>query len=213
MLARGVDLAQLLLFVLQLQSATRIQFVALMGALVASLLACAEGSKGRTEATADFVHADGGDADAADDVCHGGDCERSDAGAAWDGAETPADECGDGKLGRSEACDDGNRRSGDGCEAACLAIEPGYACLPAGTACRRIVRCGDGQVSASEQCDDGDRAGGDGCSSACKLEYGFRCEGEPSTCVATRCGDGTSEGAESCDDGNVLPFDGCSATC
>jgi fibro-slime domain-containing protein len=195
----------------QLQSVTRIQFIVLMGALVASALSCAEGTRGGTQDAADFVLAD-----ASEDVCDRGDCEPqtpSDAGAAWDGPELPADQCGDGELGRSEACDDGNRRSGDGCEASCLAIELGYACLPAGSACRRIVRCGDSQVSVSEQCDDGNRAGGDGCSAACKLEHGFRCEGAPSSCVATTCGDGKPEGAESCDDANQLPFDGCSATC
>jgi cysteine-rich repeat protein len=39
--------------------------------------------------------------------------------------------CGDGQLDNSEACDDGNRTDGDGCNTVC-AIEPGYACLAPG---------------------------------------------------------------------------------
>jgi cysteine-rich repeat protein len=35
--------------------------------------------------------------------------------------------CGDGIKFPNEACDDGNRRNGDGCSAAC-AIESGYQC-------------------------------------------------------------------------------------
>jgi fibro-slime domain-containing protein len=36
--------------------------------------------------------------------------------------------CGDGLKFPSEACDDGNTRSGDGCNATCTAIEAGFAC-------------------------------------------------------------------------------------
>ena len=39
-----------------------------------------------------------------------------------------------------EACDDGNRESGDGCSSVCS-----------------LERCGNGQVDAGEQCDDGNR--------------------------------------------------------
>src|SRR3712207_4378761 len=40
--------------------------------------------------------------------------------------------CGDGVRTSDEACDDGNRMSGDGCIANCLGVEPGYSCVPAG---------------------------------------------------------------------------------
>lgn len=121
--------------------------------------------------------------------------------------------CGNGALTSDEACDDGNRESGDGCAANCLTVERGYSCNPPGAACRQIARCGDGLVADSEPCDDGNGLSGDGCSARCRVEIGFKCDGNPSACTATTCGDGKKEGAESCDDGNAAPFDGCSATC
>ncbi len=121
--------------------------------------------------------------------------------------------CGDGELTEDEACDDGNLLGADGCSANCLAVEPGFACNPPGEACHVIALCGDGVVSSNEMCDDAGALDGDGCSARCKLEIGFKCEGQPSTCSATTCGDSVLEGAESCDDGNALPLDGCSATC
>ena len=121
--------------------------------------------------------------------------------------------CGDGELARDEACDDGNERGDDGCADDCRGIEPGYACIEPGAACRPIARCGDGVVAVSEACDDGNRDSGDGCSERCRLEPGFDCTGDPSTCRPTECGDGQVEGAESCDDGNGMPFDGCGVDC
>jgi len=121
--------------------------------------------------------------------------------------------CGDGLLSDDEACDDGNRADGDGCQGNCLATQPGYSCNPPGKPCHELVICGDAIVGSSEQCDDGNPTAGDGCSPTCKFEVGFKCEGQPSVCTATTCGDGKKEGAESCDDGNAVPFDGCSATC
>lgn len=134
------------------------------------------------------------------------------SGASGSGAGPIPAGCGDGMRSKSEACDDGNTKSGDGCSADCLGIEPGYACPP-GKPCRMISRCGDGIVAASEVCDDGNRDDGDGCSSRCKLELGYACDGMPSKCQKTKCGDGKVEGTEACDDGNVIPFDGCSASC
>ncbi|HYQ02276.1 MAG TPA: DUF4215 domain-containing protein [Polyangiaceae bacterium] len=121
--------------------------------------------------------------------------------------------CGDGKLTEDEACDDGNRESGDGCAANCLGVEPGYSCSPSGVPCHVVALCGDGVISSNEMCDDGNVVAGDGCSPRCKLELGFKCDGKPSVCSKTNCGDGRQEGAEACDDGNVIPLDGCSATC
>lgn len=132
--------------------------------------------------------------------------------------DTPPDQpappgCGDGMLTPDEACDDGNRDSGDGCNAACLLVERGFSCPNAGKPCRAIARCGDGVVASSEQCDDGNVTPGDGCSERCRVELGKKCEGAPSVCTNAKCGDGKVEGAESCDDGNTSPFDGCSALC
>jgi fibro-slime domain-containing protein len=121
--------------------------------------------------------------------------------------------CGDGKLTEDEACDDGNRDSGDGCAANCLGVEPGYSCSPPGAPCHVVALCGDGVISSNEMCDDGNLTAGDGCSPHCKLELGYKCDGKPSLCSATTCGDGRQEGAEACDDGNTIPLDGCSATC
>src|SRR5688572_1098273 len=121
--------------------------------------------------------------------------------------------CGDGALTPDEACDDGNRDSGDGCAQNCLATEPGFSCAAPGQLCRAIARCGDGLVAATEPCDDGNVVAGDGCSVRCRVEVGKKCEGEPSVCTDAICGDGVREGAEACDDGNTTPFDGCSPLC
>jgi fibro-slime domain-containing protein len=129
-----------------------------------------------------------------------------------DGREAPAG-CGNGELTKDEACDDGNKTSGDGCASNCLSVEAGYSCNPPGVACHHVARCGDGVVVMPELCDDGNKDAGDGCSPTCKFEPGYKCDGAPSTCTRTTCGDGVIEGAESCEDGNSLPFDGCSALC
>ena len=125
----------------------------------------------------------------------------------------PAPGCGDGVLTPDEACDDGNRLSGDGCAADCSRTEPGFSCAAAGRNCSPIAVCGDGIVAVNEQCDDGNTGAGDGCSSLCLIEPGHRCSGQPSLCSPAICGDGVREGIEACDDGNPRPFDGCSAHC
>src|SRR5205085_2911646 len=61
--------------------------------------------------------------------------------------------CGDGKVGGSEECDDGNTTPGDGCDASCKA-EAGPA-------------CGDGNIEKDEECDDGNVVSGDGCDANC----------------------------------------------
>ncbi len=121
--------------------------------------------------------------------------------------------CGNGELTDDEACDDGNKMSGDGCSETCLQVEPGFSCASPGNACREIARCGDGFVATSERCDDGNTSPGDGCSERCKIELGKKCEGSPSVCTDAECGNSMVEGAESCDDGNDVPFDGCSSLC
>jgi cysteine-rich repeat protein len=71
--------------------------------------------------------------------------------------------------------------------------------------------CGDRKLDDNEDCDDGARADGDGCDGSCKLEEGYTCTGEPSTCV--KCGNGSVEEAEECDDENTEAGDGCSPEC
>lgn len=127
--------------------------------------------------------------------------------------EPPTANCGDGVLDDDEACDDGNKDSGDGCGSNCRYLEPGYVCPDPGQPCRPIAKCGDGVPVFPEQCDDGNLVSGDGCSDICKFEIGFKCSGTPSSCTPTTCGDGVPEGAETCDDSNGLPFDGCSERC
>src|SRR6185503_17435860 len=93
--------------------------------------------------------------------------------------------CGDGTVQAPEACDDGNRTDGDGCENDC-SFTPGR------------PRCGNGQPETGEACDDGNRVDGDGCETNCT-----RTPGGPV------CGDGRQQGTEACDDGNMVPGDGC----
>src|SRR6187402_1500511 len=129
------------------------------------------------------------------------------------GMTVKPEHCGDKTLTDEEACDDGNKVSGDGCSADCLMVEVGYSCAVSGQLCAKIAKCGDGVTSDPEICDDGNVAPGDGCSARCTLELGFKCAGDPSMCTPTTCGDKVKEGAESCDDGNVDPYDGCSTIC
>jgi cysteine-rich repeat protein len=115
--------------------------------------------------------------------------------------------CGNGLLDGTEACDDMDTESGDGCSDACT-VEAGYVCSGAPSIC--VTDCGDGAITGAEACDDGDAESGDGCSSTCTAEPGFTCTGAPSTC-APNCGDGSIVGTETCDDGNATGGDGCTA--
>lgn len=93
--------------------------------------------------------------------------------------------CGDGlRQGNAdtEACDDANVNSGDGCNSTC-GIETGYLCnadSPSG-----CDACGNGIVfSDTEACDDGNVVSGDGCSETCNVENGYVCIGTAnSTCT------------------------------
>jgi cysteine-rich repeat protein len=159
-------------------------------------------------------------------------CEKCDAGpansdSAPDTCRTTCalPSCGDGVTDHNEACDDGNRRGCDGCDASCN-LEPGYVCgdgtlstdckeqcddgpgnddtLP--NACRtdcRVAHCGDGVIDDGEGCDDGNLTSCDGCSDLCVPEPGLV------------CGDGIPEllCGEECDDGNTIVGDGCRMPC
>jgi cysteine-rich repeat protein len=138
-------------------------------------------------------------------------------------SELQSGSCGDAFVGREEACDDGNRTSGDGCSDACR-TEPPYCgdgrkdpdedCDDAnaldGDDCVegcRLAQCGDRRLhELQEECDDGNRDQGDGCSEACRLEP---------LPAGPRCGDGQldDDEGEVCDDGNVSDGDACSNAC
>lgn len=116
---------------------------------------------------------------------------------------------GDGVVDGDEQCDDGEVTSGDGCSSN-GAIETGYACSGAPSACATV--CGDGILAGTEACDDGDAVAGDGCSDTCAIESGYTCRNAPSTCTNS-CGDGVVDGGEFCDDGNPIVDDGCGSDC
>ncbi|HET9956124.1 MAG TPA: lectin-like protein [Polyangiaceae bacterium] len=137
----------------------------------------------------------------------------------WSKLENGA--CGDGFVGREEACDDGNRISGDGCSDSCR-LEPvtcgdgrkapNEDCDDANSSndddcvegCKQ-ARCGDGHLwDIEEQCDDGNQQDGDGCSMVCSIE---------TTTSGPTCGNGEIDDDEACDDGNVADSDSCLHGC
>jgi fibro-slime domain-containing protein len=120
--------------------------------------------------------------------------------------------CGNGRLEAGEACDDGNPRDGDGCNAICQ-VEAEWTCPAPGSPCvlRRI--CGDGLLTSDEACDDGNTTGDDGCAANCgSVEPGWTCPAPGRPCVPL-CGDGIITATEQCDDGNPTSGDGCSSIC
>ena len=130
--------------------------------------------------------------------------------------------CGDGKIGKGEACDDGNTIGGDGCSADCKAVEAYFKCPKAGGKCD-LTACSDGKLNdndnkfVGEECDlgNGKNGEGKGCTDFCRLEPGYECGNTACTSVKKQsvCGNGKLEGNEGCDDGNKLGGDGCSPDC
>ncbi len=141
----------------------------------------------------------------------GEDCDEGGVETATCDADCSAPTCGDGDVNTlaSEACDDSNTTSGDGCSSTC-AVESGYGCTGEPSTC--TTTCGDGIIAGVEACDDANTTPGDGCSATCAVETGYGCTGQPSSC-APICGDGLIIGGEGCDDGNASGGDGCSAVC
>lgn len=87
--------------------------------------------------------------------------------------------CGNGLITGSEACDDGNTTSGDGCSSTCT-IESGANCNGAPSVC--TLSCGNGTIEGGEQCDLGSALNGQAtacCSSTCTFKPAT------STCRAT----------------------------
>ena len=146
-----------------------------------------------------------------------GGCTEADCGEGGDSGQV-GDVCGDAVVGKSEECDDGNAKPGDGCSGVC-AIDPGYDCPKAGEECVVSTSevCGDSVKGMHEACDDGNAQNHDGCDSACEIEQGYSCDPQTGVCTHTEtpavCGNGLVESQESCDDGNTTPNDGCSASC
>ncbi len=82
---------------------------------------------------------------------------------------------------------------------------------PLGEPSTCIESCGNYYTTKNEQCDDGNRAGGDGCDNNCRIEAGWVCYLNPSSC--TKCGNGQAQAPEECDDYNTAAGDGCSSNC
>ena len=93
---------------------------------------------------------------------------------------------GEGIKAESEACDDGNTVSGDGCSADWSTIESGFICSgstwqvwnngksPDAPKTSWIIQWGDGLRAGSEVWDDGNTSSGDGWSSDCStIENGY----------------------------------------
>ncbi len=111
---------------------------------------------------------------------------------------TGTDYCGNGYVGPTEACDDGNTGTGDGCSNSC-AVEAGWSCNSAEPSVCSTT-CGDSIVAGTEQCDDGNATDNDYCHNNCTNNGS--------------CGDGTVQaGAEQCDDGNATDNDYCHNNC
>ena len=90
--------------------------------------------------------------------------------------------CGNGTVDADEECDDGNTKSGDGCDSLCKQeLVPGPAV------------CGNNKKELGEECDDGNAKSGDGCDSGCHKESDFQ--------APANCGNGKVDVGETCDDG------------
>ncbi|WP_164021444.1 DUF4215 domain-containing protein [Pyxidicoccus trucidator] len=147
----------------------------------------------------------------------GGGSSKPDGGSTPDPTDSGVDSgtltCGDRERQPTEACDDGNAVSGDGCNADCSVVESGWSCDTAGRPCIRTEGCGNGRVEAPEACDDRNITSNDGCSATCTVEAGWNCPQSGGRCQAAACGDRIIAGDEECEDGNSAAGDGCSNVC
>ncbi|MBK8156964.1 MAG: hypothetical protein IPK55_13760 [Streptococcus sp.] len=79
------------------------------------------------------------------------------------------------------SCDDGNRISGDGCDANCMNENIYWQCSGGSQfgpdICSEV--CGDGKNHGTfaNECDDHNILSGDGCNATCFIETGYYCVG------------------------------------
>lgn len=142
-------------------------------------------------------------------------CRPGQVCAARDNVCIDAGGCGDGMIDpRTEICDDGNVRDGDGCSSDCTSLEV----------------CGNGVMDVGEECDDGNVLPGDRCSPDCVLEacgngvidVNEACDSggvDAATCnrncTAVTCGDGYANvvAGEACDTMSVTTAECLGAIC
>jgi fibro-slime domain-containing protein len=110
---------------------------------------------------------------------------------------------------------------GDGCNATCTAIDPGWLCPTPGQKCS-AVRCGDGILAGTEACEPSLTSPASACTAACAIDSNYACTWNGVThqheCVvlgATCDNDGVVDYGEQCDDGKRCrggPDDGNTCT-
>lgn len=135
-----------------------------------------------------------GELTACSGVAEGGACELDGAAGICRDGVCLQSRCGNSRLESGEACDDGNRKSGDGCSSDCLSTEV----------------CGNGILDDAEGCDCGGVAGvlNPRCASPNSDDVTAECS---LTCQSRECGDGVRNGLEDCD-GRDLGGATCAST-
>jgi cysteine-rich repeat protein len=146
-----------------------------------------------------------GGACTANESCQSGACNLTGGNP---GVCVAAGVCGNGVREAGEACDDGNTKAADGCNATCK-VETGKSCndktpgvvgdsgcesgvcnavAGAPGTCAAANACGNGKVDSGEACDDGNTKAGDGCDASCKVENGKPCGAAgDATCASGVC--------------------------
>lgn len=119
----------------------------------------------------------------------------------------------------TEACDDGNNASGDGCRSDCLAVESGWTCPVPGSPCTMGGTCGDSMVEGVEECDEGVTVNTATCDEDCTFstcndgvfnplagecdDVGGDSVSCDSDCTPIVCNDGYFNAVAECDDAGV----------
>ena len=129
------------------------------GCIRSELVECTDGRACPVEKVCDTVHrgcVDVGQLGACAGVAENAACTWDGGSGRCFGSVCLAPGCGNNVVEANEQCDDGNRTSGDGCNAECTSNET----------------CGNGvvDVTEGEACDDGNLMSQDGCNSRCDLE-------------------------------------------